>query len=101
MFRYAGAFNSQGAAAGLAFANTFGVTGVGNYLWNDLQGRVYIVDLTPEEIAERIEKHGLRTALRVFEDASLRSESYGLWQKQTLNITDAPTHFILVKDLDF
>ena len=78
-----------------------GDRGWGNYLWNDLQGRVYVVDLTPEEIAARIEKRGLGTALNVFEGASLSSENYGMWRKQTLNITDAPTHFILMKDLDF
>ncbi len=79
----------------------FGDRGWGNYLWNDLQGRVYVVDLTPEEVAGRIEKRGLSKALKVFEGASLSSESYGMWRKRTLNITDAPTHFILAKNLDF
>jgi len=79
----------------------FGDRGWGNYLWNDLQGRVYVVDLSPEGIAARIEKRGLSKALDVFEDASLSSGNYGLWQKQTLNITDAPTHFVLMKDLEF
>jgi len=88
----------------LSFENCaahFGDRGWGNYLWNDLQGRVYIVDLTPEEIATRIEKQGLSKAVSVFERASLKSESYGVWQKQTLDILDAPTHFMLYKDLDF
>jgi hypothetical protein len=79
----------------------FGDRGWGNYLWNDLQGRVYIVGLTPAEVAARVEKRGLSKALKVFEGASLSSESYGMWRKQTLSITDAPTHFILGKDLDF
>lgn len=79
----------------------FGDRGWGNYLWNDLQGRVYVVDSTPEEIAARIERQGLSKALNVFEGASLTSENYGAWQKRTLNITDAPTHFILMKNLDF
>ncbi len=78
-----------------------GDKGWGNYLWNDLQGRVYVVDLTPEEIAARIETQGLSKALSVFENASLITETYGEWQKRTLNITDAPTHFILNKNLDF
>lgn len=78
-----------------------GDRGWGNYLWNDLQGRVYVVDLTPEETAARIEKRGLSKALDVFEGALLSSENYGVWRKQTLDITDAPTHFILMKNLDF
>lgn len=78
-----------------------GDRGWGNYLWNDLQGRVYVVELAPEEIAAIIEKRGLHKALYVFEDASLTSGNYGAWQKQTLKIIDAPTHFILMKELDF
>lgn len=78
-----------------------GDRGWGNYLWNDLQGRVYVVELTPEEVAAKVEKHGLSKALDVFEGASLSSGNYGVWQKQTLDITDAPTHFILSKNLDF
>ena len=78
-----------------------GDRGWGNYLWNDLQGRAYVVNLTPEEIAARIETRGLDKALSVFEGASLASENHGAWQKLTLNIMDAPTHFILMKDLDF
>lgn len=78
-----------------------GDRGWGNYLWNDLQARVYVVDLTPEEIAVRIEERGLEQALNVFEGASLTKEERGGWQKLTINITDAPTHFILMKDLDF
>jgi hypothetical protein len=75
--------------------------GWGSYLWNDLQGGVYVVGLTPEEVAAGIEKRGLSKALKVFEGASSSSESRGMWWKQTLNITDAPTHFILAKDMDF
>lgn len=78
-----------------------GDRGWGNYLWNDLQGRVYVVGLTPEALATRIETRGLGKALSVFEGASLTSESRGAWQKLTLRITDAPTHFILMKNLDF
>jgi hypothetical protein len=79
----------------------FGDRGWGNYLWNDLQGRVYVVDSTPEEIAATIESRGLRKASKVFEGASLTSENRGAWQKLTLRIMDAPSHFILMKDLDF
>lgn len=73
----------------------------GNYFWNDLQSRVYVVDLTPEEIAARIETHGLNEALCLFEGAWLASESHGVWRKSTLRILDAPTHFSLTKALDF
>ncbi|HEU4508950.1 MAG TPA: hypothetical protein VFR78_11965 [Pyrinomonadaceae bacterium] len=78
-----------------------GDRGWGNYLWNDLQGRTYIIDLTPEEIAARIETRGLSKALSVFEEASVTSDNQGAWHKLTLDITDAPTHFILMKRLDF
>jgi len=78
-----------------------GDRGWGNYLWNDLQGRVYVVDLTPEEITARIEKRGLNKALNVYEGASLTSENYGVWQKQTLKITDAPTQFYSDKEIRF
>jgi hypothetical protein len=73
----------------------------GNYLWNDLQGRVYVVHLTPEEIEARIKTRGLGKALSVFEAASVISENHGAWQKLTLDILDAPTHFALMKNLDF
>lgn len=79
----------------------FGDRGWGNYMWNDLKGRVYIVNQTTEEVATRIEKQGLRKASSVFERASLKSDQYGLWQRKTLDILDAPTHFMLYKDLDF
>ena len=78
-----------------------GDKGWGNYLWNDLQARIYVSDLTPEEITLRVEERGLGKALKVFEDASLTSASHGAWQKRTLRIMDAPTHFILMKNLDF
>lgn len=78
-----------------------GNRGWGNYLWNDVQGRVYIVDFTPEEFAARVEKRGLTEGLSVFEDVSFTSEKHGAWQKLRLHILDAPTHFMLMKNLDF
>jgi hypothetical protein len=79
----------------------FGDKGWGNGLWNDLQGRVYVVDLTSEEVSARVEKQGLSKASSVFERASLNSGEYDAWQKKTLEILDAPTHFMLNKDMDF
>lgn len=73
----------------------------GNYFWNDLQARVYIVDATPEEVEMRITTRGLNAALAVFEGASTTKANHGEWQKMTLGIVDAPTHFILMKNLDF
>ena len=73
----------------------------GNYLWNDLQSRVYIVDLTPEEIAARIQTRGVNKAFSVFEGASLMLGNHGAWHKLSLRIVDAPDHFMLVKSLDF
>jgi len=59
----------------------FGDRGWGNYFWNDLQGRVYVVDLTPEEVATAIKTDGLQESLSVFEAASLSWENQGVWQK--------------------
>jgi len=73
----------------------------GNYFWNDLQARVYIVDLTPEEITMRIKWRGLPEAQSVFEDAFVVHDDDGEWHKLTFRLMDAPTHFILMKDLDF
>lgn len=73
----------------------------GNYLWNDLQARIYVVDLCPDEIAERIEKQGLDKASNAFDKASLSTGSYGEWQKRTLNVMQASSDFILFEDMDF
>ena len=73
----------------------------GNHFWNDLQARVYFVELNAEEIDEKVAKQGLDTAKGVFESASLSSENFGVWQRRTLNIVDAPSDFILSKKIDF
>lgn len=78
-----------------------GDKGWGNGFWNDLQARVFVTDLNPEEIAVRVEKQGLDKASEVFERASVKSGNHGEWEKRTLDIIDAPTHFILGKNLDF
>lgn len=80
-----------------------GDRGWGNYLWNDLQGRVYITDLTPGEVAARVEKQGRDKASKVFEHAAVISGNHGKWEKRTLDILDAPSwsDFILGKNLDF
>jgi hypothetical protein len=80
-----------------------GDRGWGNGLWNDLQGRVYITDLTPEEIATRVEKQGYDKASEIFERASVKSGRHGNWEKRTLDILDAPSwsDFILGENLDF
>lgn len=72
----------------------------GNYFWNDLQARVYFVELSDEQINQKIAQ-GLSTAEGVFESASLSSENFGVWQRRRLDIVDAPTHFILSKKIDF
>ena len=79
----------------------FGDKDWGNYFWNDLQGRVYVVELTPAQLAEAIETNGLAEASSVFEGASLSFGSFGAWRKLSIEIMDAPTHFILMKRLDF
>lgn len=79
----------------------FGSRGWGNHLWNDLQGRVYISESKPEEIGATIETVGLKKAQSLFEEASIKSEPHGKWTRHTFDIVDAPTHFILGKNLDF
>lgn len=79
----------------------FGDKGWDNHLWNDLQGRVYMTDLTVSEISERIEKQGLNKAKNVFEKASVESKKYGDWYYKSLDVLDAPTHFILSKEICF
>jgi hypothetical protein len=73
----------------------------GNDFWNDLQSRVYVVELSAEEIDAKVGQRGLATAKTVFESASLSSGEFGMWQRRTLEVVDAPTHFILSKNIDF
>lgn len=78
-----------------------GDRGWGNGLWNDLQARIYITNLTPQEIETSIENKGLKTAAANFEEASLKTDKYRSWTKHSFKILDAPTHFLLFKSLDF
>ena len=80
-----------------------GDKGWGNHFWNDLQGRVYVTDLTPEEVAARVEKQGLAKASEVFERADVKYGSHGNWERRTLDILDAPSwsDFMLGEGLDF
>ncbi len=80
-----------------------GDKGWGNHFWNDLQGRVYVTDLTPEEIAARVEKQGRNKASEVFERADVKFGTHGNWERRTLDILDAPSwsDFMLGEGLDF
>lgn len=78
-----------------------GDRGWGNYLWDDLQARVYITPSAPEEIVRRLETDALRTAQSNFEDVSFEASKYKEWSKFTFKILDAPTHFMLYKRLAF
>ncbi len=82
-------------------AANFGDKGWGNSNWNDIQGRVYVTNLTLNEVSERIEKGGLNQATRVFEKASVKNSDYSGWQHKSLNVLDAPTHFMLFKEICF
>lgn len=100
----ADAEDAQVINAVLPFENCaahFGDQDWGNYFWNDFQGRVYLVDLTPAQLAESIETKGLAKASSVFEDATLSWGRFGAWRNLSMEIMDAPTHFILMKRLDF
>lgn len=78
-----------------------GDRGWGNGLWNDLQSRIYITQLTPDEIVRRLESDGLKTAQSNFEKASFEASTYNEWNKFSFRILDAPTHFMLFKRLTF
>ncbi len=78
-----------------------GDRGWGNYFWNDLQARVYVLDMTPEQVSQMVQTRGLDESLNVFEDATWTWERSGVWKRDRLRIMDAPTHFILIKYLDF
>ena len=73
----------------------------GNYFWNDIQARVYIVDATPEEVEKKVSTHGLTEASNSFEGASVIKANHGEWRNLTLEVMDAPTHFMLMKHLSF
>lgn len=78
-----------------------GDKGWDNGLWNDIQGRVYITNLTLDEISQTIERNGLYKASSVFEDAKIESSKYGDWEHKKLKVLDAPTHFMLYKEICF
>ncbi len=82
-------------------AVNFGDKGWGNSNWNDIQGRVYVTNLTLNEVNERIEKNGLNKASSVFEKASAKSSEYNGWRHKSLEVLDAPTHFMLFKEICF
>lgn len=67
-----------------------------------LQGRVYVTNLTLDEISKKIEKNGLDKATNIFEKATLKeSAEYNNWQYKVLDILDAPTHALLFKKICF
>jgi hypothetical protein len=82
-------------------AANFGDKGWGNANWNDIQGRVYVTNLTSNEVGEKIEKNGFNKASNVFEKASVKSSKYSDWQHKSLDVLDAPTHFMLFKEICF
>lgn len=79
----------------------FGDKGWGNGLWNDLQGRLCFTSISEQELASKVENAGLRKALSVFERAELKTHSKGNWKVSTLEVVDAPSHFILFKKIEF
>lgn len=67
-----------------------------------LQGRVYVTNLTLDEVSKRIEKDGLNKATSIFEKAALKdSAEYNNWRYKSLDILDAPTHALLFKEICF
>jgi len=81
-----------------------GDKGWGNGLWNDLQGRVYITDISPDRIRATVGHEGLSKAEKLFTSAKLAEpEENGPWKKITLDIIDFPqwSDFMLGERLDF
>jgi hypothetical protein len=79
---------------------------VGNKSWgngttNDLQVRVFIVESSSQEIAEKINKQGLSKAQSVYDKAKLISENYKTWEKQKISVFEAEGHTLLFKDITF
>jgi len=81
----------------------FGDRGWGNYLWNDLQGRLYVVDTPPNELKAAIDRYGLPKAQSNFEGVKIIDGTHGSWSLRTLDILDAPSwsDFMYSKRLDF
>ncbi len=80
----------------------FGSKGWGISNVDHLQGRVYVTNLTVDEVSKKIEKDGLNKATRIFERASLKNSSkYNDWQYKSLDILDAPTHALNNKEICF
>jgi hypothetical protein len=78
----------------------FGSKSWNNGNWNDLQSRFYIVEMTQDDFAEKVGKSGLNKARNVFEKADLVVEFHNDWQKFSIKVLDAPTHFLLFKNID-
>jgi hypothetical protein len=81
-----------------------GDKGWGNYLWSDLRGRVYITDLSPDEITAAVENKGLSKAEKLFTSVKLMAPGKnGPWKKTSLDIIDFPqwSDFMLGERLDF
>jgi hypothetical protein len=67
-----------------------------------LQGRIYVTNLTQDEVSKRIERDGLDKAKSIFEKAKLKdSAEYNNWQYKSLDILDAPTHAFFFKEICF
>ncbi len=74
--------------------------GIGNV--DHLQGRVYVTNLTLDEVGRKIEKNGLNKATSIFEKATLKdSTEYNNWQYKSLDILEAPTHTLFFKEISF
>lgn len=67
-----------------------------------LQGRIYVTNLTLDEVSKKIEKDGINKATSIFEKAKLKdSAEHNNWQYKSLDILDAPTHAFFFKKICF
>lgn len=59
--------------------------GPNGYSFSDVQMRVYLVDLSPNQISQRVARHGPSRALRFAKKAAVTCASFDHWQRVTLS----------------
>lgn len=82
-------------------ASHLGSKSWGNGNTNDLQTRVFVVNLSSQKVAEKIKNQGLNKARSIFDEVKLVSENYETWEKQNLNVFEMGSHTFSYTDIDF
>lgn len=81
------------------------VAHLGDQRWNagvvSDQVRLYITDVQIEEVVRRIQNDAIEAARRSFDRANLTSYAGDPWRKFTIEYFSAPTHAILLREIEF